>query len=351
MPQRQKYEQPPASPPAVSDALALAVGADDGYAVQLGVTVHSVLQHLEADSKLHLYIVDGGLSWTNRQRIERLVRRHRHVQVFLNWLRPNVDILEGLRLAQHFTVAAYFRLLLPDILPASLARVIYLDADVIAVASLRALWQEDVADVALRAVRDYGNPQMASRRGIRIHAALGYTPDHPYFNSGVMLINLDWWRRERVRERAIRYVREHHAVMNAHDQEALNALLGHHWRPLDVKWNRTTRLFSILETPPSPFRDELVARKQELLEHAAIVHLTGTKPWWIGREHPDFRLFHRYLRSSGLLRAPERWRFLWLNRNVIDYKWRTRWKPRGMQAVHQARVVLGAWRQRLLRQG
>lgn len=104
-----------------------------------------------------------------------------------------------LRVGKSASIANYYRLAAACILPIDINKILYLDSDIIVRRSLHELWDTDVADYALGAVIDYvwgpGKDYVELPPGTK------------YFNSGVMLINMDYWRRNQLYERGIAFVR------------------------------------------------------------------------------------------------------------------------------------------------
>lgn len=160
------------------------------------------------------------------------------------------------------SIAAYYRVLAPRILPARMDKILYLDSDLIVRRSLGDLWAVDLGDHALAAVGE-----MAEEG----HAALvGLPPGAKYFNSGVLLINLKFWRQNNVYERAIAFIKDNPEKVPYWDQDALNAILIRRWIELPARWNDTQHHKSV----PGRGKDP------------AIVHFDGpSKPWqWSSRD-------------------------------------------------------------------
>ena len=130
--------------------------------------------------------------------------------------------------------------------------------------SLRDLWNCDVSGYALAAVEDAFWDPKAEWSYVEMPKGA------KYFNSGVMLINLDYWRQNNVGERAIAFVRDNPTRVNYYDQDALNAILANCWISLSPIWNQHI---------PNP----------------AIVHFVGEdKPWQWSVNHPYKSDYHRY---------------------------------------------------------
>jgi lipopolysaccharide biosynthesis glycosyltransferase len=169
------------------------------------------------------------------------------------------------------TAGVYARLLIGDLLPTGWDRVAYLDSDTITRRPLTDLWNTDLGGNLLGAVRDDYIPTIASPYGLPSWRQRGLDPDLPYFNSGVMLIDLDLWRRTRLGEQALQYLAEHRGDIRLFDQDALNAVAAGQWRQLDTVWNVTGYW-------RKPHRR--TGRHRDILTAARIRHFAGYgKPW------------------------------------------------------------------------
>ena len=174
---------------------------------------------------------------------------------------------QELRVDEHVSIATYYRILAPRILPIDIDKILYLDSDLIVRRSLSDLWNTDLRNYALAAVRD----QYVLDSDIERLATLGLPAEVSYFNGGVLLINLMFWRQYNVSERAIAFVRNHPEKAKYWDQDALNAMLVHRWTELPAVWN--LQCWNC--------QDE--GRGKD----PAIVHFCGTiKPWhWSSLEY------------------------------------------------------------------
>jgi lipopolysaccharide biosynthesis glycosyltransferase len=162
---------------------------------------------------------------------------------------------------------AYFRCLLPDLLPAELERVIYIDADTMVCGDLGDLYRHDLGGAPVGAVLDW---VPTVREAITPWRELGLDGSAPYFNSGVLLVDLPQWRDAGAGPQALarcladqRYLAAQGRWMQ-HDQYGLNVVFHKRWSPLPNTWNYYADL-------PDPGQVGPVPR---------IVHLVGNgKPW------------------------------------------------------------------------
>lgn len=174
------------------------------------------------------------------------------------------DLFDGLRLDPGRTDVVYMRLALPLAFAADYARMLYYDADVfVQGGDFAALLGVDLRGHPIGAVRDNTQWRRPGRRPEQFRR-LGL-PNAPYFNAGMLLIDVDRWNATDVMQRCIDFGRTHRDQMIRHDQNLLNGTLRGDWAELSPLWNwqytRSTMLFEALET-------------------ANVVHFIGPrKPW------------------------------------------------------------------------
>lgn len=172
----------------------------------------------------------------------------------------------------------WYRLLLPDLL-GERERVVYLDCDTLAIDDLTPLWKLDMGGCCVAAVTNLLPADLRHRP-----AQLGLT-EAGYFNSGVLLIDLDGWRASGCATEIARLAREHPERLVFPDQDALNIVLAHSRLALHPRWNCQN---SIMYYPwaADVLGAEAVAHARA---HPAIVHFEGpayAKPWHVGSTHP-----------------------------------------------------------------
>ncbi|MGG7644857.1 glycosyltransferase family 8 protein [Rhodovulum sp. YNF3179] len=160
--------------------------------------------------------------------------------------------------------AAYLRLVLPDLLARDYDRMLYLDSDVFVTSGgLDQLLQMDLGPHPVGAVRDNLQWRTPDRQVPEFRKmGLGRAP---YFNSGVLLIDIPRFRAESVLDRCLETFAMHPEALPRHDQSLLNIVLHGGWAELSPVWNWQY-------TWSSRFFADLVAPK--------ILHFIGTvKPW------------------------------------------------------------------------
>jgi lipopolysaccharide biosynthesis glycosyltransferase len=140
------------------------------------------------------------------------------------------------------------------------------------IGALDELLKTDLTGVGVAAVREPGEHKLEP---------FGVMPGD-YFNSGVMLMNLDYWREHRIAEKALAFANEHPEALVASDQCAINAVLHGRVKYLDPKWNCT-----------------LSNAKKYNAANPVIVHYTGRrKPWDEAWRQPYGIYYANYSQST-----------------------------------------------------
>lgn len=290
-------------------SVVLVCGADDRFAMPLAVMLYSALDHLRADYSADLFVIDGGISKNKKSRIERALRRTKKA-FQLHWVPYDVESITSVQTSAAVSRASYLRLFIPDLLPAY-NKAIYLDCDIVVNADLALLWEMEFADEPAMGVQDYYHPY-ASSNGALTHLEDGSTPGNgTYCNTGVMVLNLAYWRRHRLRSRVFNYLQSNVGRLKHFDQAGINAVIGGKWKLLDPRWNVSLSSLSSFGTGLSLNTQEVSDRLTLLREEPHIIHYTSRhKPWHTGSGSQEAlcnfyfdqrfrRQFFQYLKKSG----------------------------------------------------
>lgn len=279
--------------PNTQETVHVACVADDGYVMALAAMIKSTLTSLAVDRMLSVHILDAGIDEADK---DRLIRSWGPENPEVRWYRPDPSLLGGLPLWGRMRVPTYYRLQLPNILPAEMGRVIWLDCDMIVEADLARLWDLDQAGRAVLAVQDMVVPHVSSRYGLARYGELGLEPTAKYFNAGLMLIDLWVWRRLDVAERVIAYLADCAAQTFFWDQDGLNAVLAGQWGELDPRWNQIASVTGRSFFRPAHLEPQVYRR---VVDDPWIVHHAGFwKPWIFENESSMRKRFFQVLDTT-----------------------------------------------------
>lgn len=149
-----------------------------------------------------------------------------------------------------FSKAMYGRLYLDVILPTSIDKVIYLDCDLVVNKSISSLWNTDISSFAIGAVSEENS--IIKQSLMRKYSL------NEYFNSGVLLINLNKVRSEFIFRKVLSLLNDSNASFEYPDQDALNIVLDNNWHALSNIYNYTGLDFS---------------------PESVVIHYALSKPW------------------------------------------------------------------------
>lgn len=276
-----------------SDRITLVVCADDNYAMPLAVTCRSVLENIGKDRVISIFIIGNGISRNNKMRIEKSLNSS---SCDLQWL--DIEMKEFQKLSSlptvsyNLTIAMYYRLLIADILPNNIKKAIYLDSDLIVCNDIGLLWDLEIGENALMAAQDLDVPFVSSAYGLNQYQELGLSPDCKYFNSGVLVMNLEVWRTEEIRKKVMEYVLHNQSHIRFPDQDGLNAILAKKCLELDPRWNQQASLFGYHSWQETTLSE---TKYNQLLIDPYIVHFSREKPWRSLNPHPNRHIFFKYL--------------------------------------------------------
>ena len=209
-------------------AIHLVTAIDDRYVIPLRVMIASLLERLDSAATPVLHVVQRALSAASREALSDLMD--------VRYVTPTQSEIE--LIPKHRTIAAEvgFPMLVPQLLP-ELERVLFLDADLLVLDDILPLWETPLGGKTLAAVPDPAIGLCSMRRGVVDWQTRGIPAEHPYFNGGVMLIDLDAWRTRAVTSRTLSYMQMHIETADFMHQGPLNATTWDDWLPLDRRWN------------------------------------------------------------------------------------------------------------------
>ena len=281
--------------------------ADENYVRHLAVSMMSAMDACRRVQGLTFHVMSTGITQESRDRLQQLAQRRRRSIHFYEMgdLTRWVDFSFNTR---GFAISALTRLFMARVLPEELDRIIYLDCDTLVMDNLTALWETDMGDSPLGMVAE---PTVNKARRLQ----LGLPDGQPYYNSGVLLVNLGLWRSRGVEQEILQYYASKDGDLVAPDQDAINGALRDRIYQLSPRYNygavQIYYSWSALKkiSHPTPFMDRDLYLTET--KRPAIVHFLGEqRPWRAGNKHPYEGAYLRYLAGTPWANVPqeEGWR-------------------------------------------
>lgn len=244
----------------------VAVAVNRSYMRYLYVMLTSLLEN-NRDQEICIYLMSADLTEQQAAILQSLAEQYQQSMCFLHISEEMFS--QELPVSKHITTEAYFRLALPDLLPKDQERVLYLDVDIIVNQPIGEFYHMDFEGKTFCACRDVGDITVENIKTSPLFAELKERPEFVYFNSGVLLMNLQKLRRETsfscIMEQAMR-VKEY---LKFHDQDLLNYLYCGDVRLVDEeRYNLFVR---------TAYNAGYTC--EQVKSRAAILHYAGPKPW------------------------------------------------------------------------
>jgi len=258
----------------------IAAAVNSSYALPLAVLLTSIRQTLHPAFHPVLYLIHSGLPAATLNALSSIVETHLVV--------PPDDLFSTMPSDSRYPRETAIPLLLADILPPDIDRVLFIDADMLALDDISPLWQTPLNGATIGACPDLAVPLCSGPRGIEEWRQLGIPEAHPYLNGGLLLIDLHRWREKQITPQVLDYMARSTRPPTFLHQEAMNAILWNDWTSLDPRWNllgsKSGRPF---EHPQS-----------EAWRRPGIVHFAGRmKPWRIPIGGPFYQPYRQVLQQ------------------------------------------------------
>lgn len=268
--------------------MTIVLATDDCFAQHCAVAIRSVLDH---NRDVEFYILTEGLSEENVNKLHNVTG-----SCPLNICKVASEPLKGFPMpdvkTEKISIATYYRLFITQLLPASVSKVLYLDCDLVVRGSLRELWETDMTGKALAAVHYPDCPTMKKNC-----KRLGIAEELRYFNAGVLLMNLDYWRSRNLPQRYFDFIAEGKYPLRQRDQDVLNAVTGAETASLLWKYNVMGNELDTIKEIVSGEQLEYIKSLEKV--EPVIVHFSfRLKPWEFGCRNPYKKDYRRTLKRT-----------------------------------------------------
>lgn len=262
--------------------------ASDNYAMQCGVLFLSICMSNQ-NVPIDFYVLtDNAFQAENKSRIEDIVHRF-NPQNSLKFISVDEALVSGFKniTNKYYPKQVLYRLFVADLLPKEINRALYLDCDIIVRHSLLDLWETDLSSISVACVPD------ALSGIVGIFNRLGYPQRYGYFNSGVLLINLTYWREHNISQRFVQFAQTTKVKITLPDQDILNSVLYCSIKMLPLTYNSQSGFLYKLEHISYDYYGNKDEIEQACID-PVVLHLAGERPWNKGCNHPYKDEFYKF---------------------------------------------------------
>lgn len=261
---------------------------DDNYAPHACASIASVLEHCDEEDVYHFYLFTPELEGAHRERLSDYIASARQRCTFIDTKAFDyADFCQKVETRygqgdKNFA-AMFFKILFERYLPHDVERIISLDSDTIVLSNLAELYAIDLEGHTLGAV-----PEKISTNHLK---EIGFSRRTIYFNSGVLVIDMQKWRERRIDD-ALMHRFETEPSYSMHDQDLLNIEFKENFYHLPQRYNQMVYLF---HAPALLFNIKFRYMHVAGLGQCGVMHFTGIKPWKSACWHPYRQMYQRSL--------------------------------------------------------
>lgn len=258
---------------------------DDNYAKPTLLAIASVLI-CNKQEKIDFYILTEHLNNKNKKLFTEISKSlfPKSTITFLELTKKMTEqFIPTIKENNHVSVATYFRLFIPSLLPPDIHKVLYLDGDILCVGKLDKLYESELNGFSMAATLDERTtaPECFLR--------LDYPMENGYAGAGVLLINLDWWREHSVQKLASKYISQFPEKCLWHDQDALNKILNGTIKFVNLKYNVYEQLYIGTSQYPASMKKET----EEAMLEPVLLHFSDFRKPWQKESKSPFRFLWR----------------------------------------------------------
>lgn len=286
----------------------IAYACNNNYVEQTLISMISLFQN-NTNNNIHIYFIEDNINDDNQKRIISLGEKYgQKIQI------ESIEHLMGefyLEGDVYHPRTIYAKLFLDKICQAN--RILYLDSDTVVRGTLEYLWNIDMQDSYIAGVKmPYSN---------KIKKELQMNQDESYLCDGVMLFNLEAWRKEKLREKCMNFIRENDSQPYMLSEGTVNYVSEGHIMVLPPEYNfmssmilwKADQIKQLYQCDSYYTNDELEGAKKKPI----IIHYLNElyiRPWYSNSNHPYKKEYIKYRNMAGVKSQMLQGRMEWRTR-------------------------------------
>jgi len=272
--------------------------SSDFFSQICGVAIESLCEHNLDIHEISIYLVEDHIASENKARLKSITDRFNRSIYFIKMptqkeVFPNVKINLG---------RTYCRMVLGELLPQNVDRVLSLDSDTLVMNSLKEMYNTDLGENYVAGVYDCVGEAIQKK-------VLQAVDELQYCNAGMFLVDLNAWRREKLGDKLLEAVlnttQQNKGKMYFLEQDLMNLVFEGHLKLLHPRYNLLTSIYLFdysevlkMKRPVRYYTKELVKEAKEIpaLLHATTCFYVRKRMWVENSDHP-YAFFYQAYRS------------------------------------------------------
>lgn len=269
---------------------------NEKYVPYAGVSITSVLEN-NNDLDLMIWILGEELTEGSIKKIQGAVEAYGQKVTFIDTTML-IAKMKALDMPTYRgSYAANMRLFLPEVIPCDVDKILYLDADTIVDNSLYELFRMNFMSSSIAMVMD--------SLGELHKEEIGLNKENGYYNSGVILFDMNKWRENHLTQKIVDHVKNVRNNYPSPDQDLLNVVCRdtiatispkYNFQPVHVAFD--SKVYYKIYAKSFYYSKEEIdeAKENPIIYH--FLRFIGEFPWNKNNVHPDAKLFDKYLAIS-----------------------------------------------------
>ncbi len=202
---------------------------DNNYAQYMSVMIASVCSNTKYHVEFH--VIGKGISEENQQKIESMKRRFSNFDIDYTTFDATAHFNIPYLLLSRMTSSTFIRMALPDLYP-NIKRALVMDVDMISLQDISKLWNISLDEYTFAAALDEPlDAYYIFKNNMQVQ------DDCQYANCGIMLIDCEKWRQDKITEKCLQIEKEFRDRLNCADQDVINKVFLGQFKKLDSKYN------------------------------------------------------------------------------------------------------------------
>ena len=225
------------SPLYLNNSIAIVLLVSDYYVPYTCVLLSSLIDNISNKKNYEVIICEKNISNHNKKKLKKFFDSNNRKLRFLNMS----SVFSSCNLyiaAEHYSEEAYYRMLIPWCLN-GYNKVIVMDSDIIVKNDISDLYNIDIQDKCIGAVRDVFYQGMLNKNDFDLYKycseEMGMKNPYGYVNTGVMLMNLERIRHKVKKEWLLDYISTH--KFRIQEQDIINVIYEDEIKNIDIKYN------------------------------------------------------------------------------------------------------------------
>lgn len=273
---------------------------DEGYAAFTGVSMYSLLENNKGIDRIRVFIVDDGISEDNLGRLSRCAEAYQREIVFITGKTladvPDVQEMQSYR-GSRKNKRSFLKVLAFSELPEDVEKVLYLDSDTLVMGSLKEIEAVNIEGYILAMVLD----SLVDKN----KKFINFERSDPYYNSGVIYVNVKRWKNEDCRSRVVEHGKNHsygtvdQDILNiAFKDEILTLQPKYNFQPHHLAYSERDYFAVITHKGGKYYSSEEIRESRNDIKIMHFFRYLGEQPWHLDNVHPCNDYFDDYLAGS-----------------------------------------------------